>query len=38
MLVCPPATGFPNGNPTPSITAGDTVVFVVDLMFAAPNS
>ena len=38
MLVCPPATGFPNGNPTPSIAAGDTVVFVVDLMFAAPNS
>lgn len=38
LLVCPPATGFPNGNPTPSITKGDTVVFVVDLMFAAAAS
>ena len=38
LLICPPASGFPEGNPTPSITKGDTVVFVVDLMFAAPTS
>lgn len=37
MLICPPATGYPEGNPTPAITKGDTVVFVVDLMFAAPT-
>jgi len=37
MLVCPPVSGFPSGNPTPAVEAGDTVVFVVDLMFAQPN-
>lgn len=37
LAVCPPATGFPDGNPvsTPTITKGDTVVVVMDLMFAA---
>ncbi len=33
LLICPPSTGFPSGNPTPAVEAGDTVVFVVDLMF-----
>jgi len=37
LIVCPPATGFPNGAPTPSVAAGDTVVFVLDLMFATPQ-
>lgn len=35
LLVCPPATGYPEGNPTPSIAKGDTVVYVIDLMLAA---
>jgi peptidylprolyl isomerase len=38
LLICPPASGFPEGNPTPAVTKGDTVVFVIDLMFAAPTS
>lgn len=38
MLVCPPATGYPYGNPTPSIAKGDTVVFVIDLILAAPSA
>lgn len=35
MLVCPPSSGYPNGNPaSPAVTAGDTVVYVVDLIAA----
>jgi FKBP-type peptidyl-prolyl cis-trans isomerase len=34
LLVIPPADGYPDGNATPSIKAGETLVIVVDLLFA----
>lgn len=34
LLVIPPADGYPDGNPTPSIKPGETLVMVVDLLFA----
>ena len=33
LLVIPPAEGYPDGNPTPSIGPGETLVMVVDLLF-----
>jgi FKBP-type peptidyl-prolyl cis-trans isomerase len=33
LLVVPPAEGYPNGNTKPKIAAGETLVFVVDLLF-----
>lgn len=31
MLICPPSSGYPNGNTaSPSVAAGDTVVYIVD--------
>ncbi|MGV8908742.1 MAG: FKBP-type peptidyl-prolyl cis-trans isomerase [Propionicimonas sp.] len=38
LLVLPPADGFPEGSNNPPVEAGDTVVYVVDLLFAAPAS
>lgn len=34
LLVIPPADGYPDGNATPSIKPGETLVLVVDLLFA----
>jgi peptidylprolyl isomerase len=33
LLVIPPAEGYPDGNATPSIKPGETLVMVVDLLF-----
>jgi FKBP-type peptidyl-prolyl cis-trans isomerase len=33
LLVIPPADGYPEGNATPSIKPGETLVMVVDLLF-----
>jgi peptidylprolyl isomerase len=35
LVVVPPGQGYPNGNATPSISPGQTLVFVVDLLFSA---
>lgn len=35
LLICPPAVGFPEGSPELKLDKGDTVVFVVDLIYAA---
>ncbi len=34
LLVLPPADGFPEGSATPPLEAGDTIVYVVDLLFS----
>jgi len=34
LLVLPPADGFPEGSNNPPVEKGDTVVYVVDLLFA----
>jgi peptidylprolyl isomerase len=34
LMVIPPADGYPDGNATPSIKPGETLVLVVDLLFA----
>jgi peptidylprolyl isomerase len=33
LLVIPPADGYPEGNATPSVKKGETLVMVVDLLF-----
>lgn len=33
LLVLPPADGFPKGSNNPPVEAGDTVVYVIDLLF-----
>lgn len=33
LLVIPPAEGYPDGNPTPSVGPQETLVMVVDLLF-----
>ena len=33
LLVIPPADGYPDGNPTPSVGPNETLVMVVDLLF-----
>jgi peptidylprolyl isomerase len=35
LLVIPPAEGYPEGNATPKIDKGTTLVMVVDLLFAS---
>ena len=35
LLVIPPADGYPDGNPTPSVGPGETLVMVVDLLFTS---
>jgi len=37
LLVIPPADGYPDGNATPKIEKGTTLVMVVDLLFTAPS-
>lgn len=34
LLVIPPADGYPQGNATPKVNAGATLVMVVDLLYA----
>jgi FKBP-type peptidyl-prolyl cis-trans isomerase len=34
LLVIPPADGYPDGNATPSIKPGETLVILIDLLFA----
>jgi peptidylprolyl isomerase len=34
LLVIPPAEGYPDGNPTPSLGPNETLVMVVDLLFS----
>jgi peptidylprolyl isomerase len=36
LLVIPPADGYPDGNATPKIDKGETLVMVVDLLFTQP--
>jgi peptidylprolyl isomerase len=36
LLVLPPADGFPEGSNNPPVEKGDTVVYVVDLLFTQP--
>jgi peptidylprolyl isomerase len=33
LLVIPPAQGYPEGNASPKINKGETLVFVVDILF-----
>jgi peptidylprolyl isomerase len=33
LLVIPPAEGYPDGNPTPSVAPQETLVMVVDILF-----
>ena len=33
LLVIPPAEGYPDGNPTPSVAPKETLVMVVDILF-----
>lgn len=35
MLIAPPAYAYPDGNATPAIEAGDTLVYVVDILFSS---
>jgi peptidylprolyl isomerase len=35
LLVIPPAEGYPEGNESPKINKGETLVFVVDVLFAS---
>jgi peptidylprolyl isomerase len=37
LLVVPPADGYPDGNTKPAIAKGETLVFVVDLLFTQPT-
>ena len=37
LLVVPPALGYPAGNEKPKIDKDETLVFVVDLLFAQPG-
>lgn len=34
LLVIPPALGYPNGNASPAVDKGETLVMVVDLLFS----
>lgn len=38
LLIVPPSEAYPKGNATPSIPAGETLVYVVDILFASPPS
>jgi peptidylprolyl isomerase len=38
LVVVPPAEGYPQGNATPKVDAGDTLVFVVDVLFTSSAS
>ncbi len=38
MLIVPPDQAYPNGNATPSIDKGETLIYVVDILFADASS
>jgi peptidylprolyl isomerase len=38
LLVLPPADGFPQGSNNPPVEAGDTVVYVVDILFTSASA
>ena len=38
LLVVPPAEGYPQGNATPKVDPGETLVFVVDVLFTSSGS
>jgi peptidylprolyl isomerase len=38
LAVVPPSEGYPQGNATPKVDAGDTLVFVVDILFTSTSS
>lgn len=38
LLVLPPAEGFPNGSNNPPVEAGDTVVYVIDILFSSASA
>ena len=38
LVVVPPAEGYPQGNATPKVDPGDTLVFVVDVLFTSSAS
>ena len=35
LVVGPPAEGYPQGNATPRVHPGETLVFVVDVLFTS---
>ena len=35
MLVAPPSVGYEKASQNPPVEAGDTVVYVVDILFAS---
>ena len=37
LVVVPPAEGYPQGNATPKVDPGDTLVFVVDVLFTSAS-
>ncbi len=37
LLVLPPEFNYPQGSNNPPVEAGDTLVYVVDLLYAAPQ-
>jgi len=37
LLVLPPADGFPKGSNNPPVEAGDTVVYVIDILFTSTS-
>jgi len=38
LLVLPPADGFPQGSNNPPVEAGDTVVYVIDILFTSASA
>jgi peptidylprolyl isomerase len=38
LLVLPPADGFPKGSNNPPVEAGDTVVYVIDILFTSASA
>ncbi len=37
LLIVPPAKAYPSGNPRSDVKAGETMVYVVDILFASPQ-
>lgn len=38
LVVVPPAEGYPQGNATPKVDPGETLVFLVDVLFTSSSS
>ena len=38
MIIAPPADAYPNGNTNPPVEKGDTLVYVVDVLWAHPQN